>query len=307
MKKFLSTFFLSMVFGLVLNAQVTTTNTVDSPSQNTIPQDNFDKKFRFGLRVALQPSWYQSNNTSSSPAGANVGFGFGLSMEFKLSNNIHFSTGIGGDFEGGKISYRNDDTPFAVKEVIDNEGQMVEAKKGILASDYDQKVGSTLYVLKQRQYKTTMVTIPLLLKMMTLEYSGFRYFAIFGGELGIRVGAKANDTFYSGTTFNGNGTTTTIAENDLKRNDIQVGKDASLIPLRFGLNVGLGTEYRLAGSTSMVFSVNYFQSFTNLMRNDSKYLTKDQFLDASNQTYSFSALSQSYIMRAVRINIGFMF
>jgi hypothetical protein len=307
MKKFLSSFFLSMVFSLVLNAQVTTTNTADPVTQNTTTQDNFDKKFRFGLRVALQPSWFQSNNTSSKSAGANVGFGFGLSMEFRLSNNIHFLTGIGGDLEGGKISYRNDATPFAVREVIDNEGQMVEAKKGILVSDYDQKVGSTLYVLKQRQYKTTMVTIPLLLKMMTLEYSGFRYFAIFGGELGIRVGAKANDTFYSGTTFNENGAISAIAENDLKRNDIQVGKDASLIPLRFGLNVGLGTEYRLAGSTSMVFSVNYFQSFTNLMRNDSKYLTKDQFLDASTGTYSFTALSQSYIMRAVRINIGFMF
>lgn len=311
MKKFLLSVFITTFFIFTSTAQVTNTATPATPSptlsQNTPAQNNFDKKYRFGLRVAAQPTWYQSNNTSSKGAGANFGYGFGLAMEIKLSNNIHFLTGIGGDFEGGKISYRNDATPFMVKEVIDNEGQLVEAKKGIASADYDQKSGNTLYVLKQRQYRTTMVTIPILLKMMTQEYNGCRYFAIFGGELGIRVGAKANDTFYSGLAGNGTATSTPVAAGDLSKNDILIGKDASLIPMRLGMNVGLGMEYRLAGNTSLVVSANYFQSFTNLMRNDSKYLTKDQVLDPTNNTYTFSALTQAYIMRAVRINVALMF
>src|ERR1700740_3355 len=69
---------------------------------------NFDKKFRFGLRVAAQPTWLSSNDNNTKKNGVGFGTGFGLVTEFKLSDIIHFSTGIGGDFETGKLSYRQD-------------------------------------------------------------------------------------------------------------------------------------------------------------------------------------------------------
>ena len=293
MKKFLFTIGSTVLLCLLSQAQ---TN-VD------VKEQNFDKRFRFGLRASPQPTWFKSGNNASSGAGANFGFGFGLTMEFRLSNIIHFQTGIGGDFEGGKISYENNSN-FNVKTVIDDQGEPVEAKKNIAATDYNLKAGSTQYVLKQRVYNSTMVTIPLLLKMMTQEYNGMRYFALFGGELGIRAGVKANDTYVSGITINN--ITGPAPAAQLTKNGIDVGRDGSLVPLRFGMNLGLGTEYRLAGTTSLVFSVNYFQSFTNLMRNNSKYLTTSETL-GSNGTYTFSSLSQSYLMRSVRINIGIMF
>ncbi len=155
-----------------------------------------------------------------------------------------------------------------------------------------------------------MITIPLTLKMMTSEYSGFRYFGVFGGELGIRAGVKADDTYYSGILANNNGsviTTSKVTEGELKKEGLLISKDATLLPFRVGMNLGLGTEYRIAGSTSVVFSVNYFQSFTNLMRKESKILTKEQHPDMTNQTWNLLALNQQYLMRAVRINIGIMF
>lgn len=272
-------------------------------------QDDFDKKHRFGIRVALQPTWYKSDNTSSKGAGAVPGFGFGLCWEIKLSNIIRFATGIGGDFEGGKISYRND-SAFQVRATLNNEGEYVEAKNGVIDAEYNLKHGNTFYTLKERKYKTTMITIPLSLKMMTNEYSGFRYFGMFGGEIGIRAGIKANDTYYDGKTAVVSGTSTAVSDvsgADLKKEGLLVGKDASFLPFRVGMNLGLGTEYRIAGSTSLVFSVNYFQSFTNLMRKESKFLSKEQTYDASNQTWNFLALNQSYLMRAVRINVAIMF
>jgi hypothetical protein len=299
MKNFLFT--LSMVaFASTLQAQVN-----NAPASD----DAFDKKYRFGLRVTPQPTWYKSDNTVSKGAGSYFGFGFGLVVERKLSNIIRFSTGIGGDFEGGKISYRND-ADIKVGTVLNNESEFVEAKNGIAGDEYDFKSGNTSYELKERTYKTTMVTIPLSLKMMTNEYSGFRYFANFGGEIGIRAGIKANDTYYRGVKVTTSGTTTAttaIADSDLKKENLIISKDASLLPFRLGMNLGLGTEYRIAGTTSLVFSVNYFQSFTNLMRNESKYLTKNKEYDTVNNKYSFTALNQNYIMRAVRINIGIMF
>jgi hypothetical protein len=150
-----------------------------------------------------------------------------------------------------------------------------------------------------------------MLKMMTQEYSGLKYFFNFGGEIGIRAGIKANDTYVSGLKTNITGTTVTTAVlsgDDLKKDNINVGKDGSLLPFRVGMNLGLGTEYRLGGSTSLLFSVNYFQSFTNLMRNDSKYLTKGVDNTYSATTgWNFTPLNQGYFARAIRINIGLMF
>lgn len=298
MKKFLfATCFFSLM-GVVMQAQVTNTATPE------VKAENFDKKFRFGLRASPQPSWFKSGNTGSKPSGAYFGFGFGLVMEFKLSNIVHFSTGIGGDFEGGSISYRNDDT-YQVRVVMDNENEMVEHKKDMADADYNLKSGNTLYVLKERTYKSTMVSIPLLLKMMTNEYNGMKYFAVFGGELAFRAGMKANDSYYSGLKAVSNGTAIVqapVSGDALKSNNVAVGNDALVIPARFGMNLGLGTEYRIAGSTSLVFSVNYFQSFTNMMKKNSDYLTKDEV--GSN---TFTQFNQAYFMRAVRINVGIMF
>ncbi|MES2678640.1 MAG: outer membrane beta-barrel protein [Bacteroidota bacterium] len=296
MKKFLLSICLAIFFGVTASAQT--------------DQDAFDKKHRFGIRVTPQPTWFKSDNSSSKGNGAYFGFGFGLVWEIKLSNIIHFSTGIGGDFEGGSISYRYEPNVFEVQEVIDSEGILVEAKDGATPDQYYFKNGNSSYILKNRKYKTTMITIPLLLKMMTNEYSGFRYFANFGGELGIRAAAKANDTFYAG--FKAASTATgvevmQIAEGDLKRDDINLGKDATILPFRVGMNLGLGTEYRIAGSTSLVFSVNYFQSFTSLMRKESKFLTKERTIDPATGKFNFEPLNQSYLMRAVRINIAIMF
>ncbi len=288
MKKFLSTLsFVSLVFS-GLQAQ----------------DSDFDKKFRFGLKASPQPTWLKSKNTSSKGNGNYFGFGFGLCMEFKLSNIVHFVTGIGGDFEGGSVSYRND-TTFQVRVVINNEDEMVENKKNQTRENYDLMNGNSSYILKDRQYRATIVSIPLLLKMMTNEYSGFRYFAMFGGELGVRAGLKANDTYYSGLKAVDNGTVVTqvpITGADLERTGLDVNPDAQVVPLRFGMNLGLGSEYRIAGSTSLVFSVNYFQSFTNLMRKNSDYLTRD-----ANGYYTMTPFTQQYFAHAVRINVGIMF
>ena len=307
MKKILLTFISICTLAISFKAQ---TNTLTPITAVDIKEANFDKRFRFGIRATPQPTWYKSDNNNSKGAGANFGFGFGLIMEFKLSKIIHFQTGVGGDFEGGYISYRND-KDFSVNAVMNSDGEYVEAKNGVLTNDYQFKNGSTQYVLKDRKYKTTIVTIPLVLKMLTDEYSGARYFANAGLELGIRAGIKATDTYVSGvkTVITGSTLTTpAVADGDLTRTNINLSKDASLIPLRLGMNLGVGTEYRLGGSTSLMVSLNYFQSFTNLMKNDSKYLVKghDTYVSSDN-TNTFTPLNQGYFMRAVRINIGLLF
>ena len=261
-----------------------------------------DKKFRLGLKVAAQPTWFSSNESSTSKLGTGFGFGFGLVTEFRLGKTASFVTGIGGDFESGSIKYKYDPlslTPYSVGYITDASGNLKELKDGVNSSDLIQP-GDNLYEgITERKIKTTHVTIPLALKMMTKEIGGFKYFGMFGGEIGVRVKSRATDKYTYLTTNSGTTGSGTNA-------NININKDGSLIPIRVGMNVGLGAEYRLSGSTSAFISINYFRSFTNLMRKESKYMVYDTNSDSAGNL-TFFRQKQGLFMNAIRINVGILF
>jgi hypothetical protein len=269
---------------------------------------NFDKKFRFGLRVAAQPTWVSSNDNFTSKDKTGFGYGFGLVTEFKLSNIIHLYTGIGGDFERASVKYKNSFTLVPAGGVgagysTDANGDMIEAKDGTNENTYYSATNAK-YILTERKIKVAYITIPILLKMMTKEISGFRYYGMFGGELGIRSSMKADDKVQQ---IVATATPPSLNLVSTSNNNANIGKDGSLIPLRFGLNVGLGSEYRLSGSTAVFLSVNYFHSFTNMMRNESKYIYTASTTDPNTGAVDFTNLKQGLMMRAIRINLGVMF
>lgn len=265
-----------------------------------------DKKFRLGLKVAAQPTWFSSKESSASKLGTGFGFGFGLVTEFRLSKTAQFVTGIGGDFESGSIKYKYDPlatAPYSQGYITDASGNLKELKDGVNGADILQ-TGDVLYDgIIERKIKTTHVTIPLALKMMTKEIGGFKYFGMFGGEIGVRVKSRATDKYtksytYSNYYLNESGPGTS--------SNVNINKDGSLIPIRVGMNVGLGAEYRLSGSTSAFISVNYFRSFTNLMRKESKYMIYDTDYDSAGNATFFRA-KQGLFMNAIRINLGVLF
>jgi hypothetical protein len=315
MKNFFYASITTLAFASTALAQTTT-----PPA--TGDDGDFDKKFRFGLRISPQPTWFKSGNGNVTKLKTGFGFGFGLVGEIKLSDLIRVSTGIGGDIESGSISFRNagfdpnvpsTNNEFASAYVINKDGELLEAAGGVKAESFNFQSGAKTYILKERKIKTTHVTIPITLKMMTKEYSGFRYFGQFGVDLAFRTAFKASDVYsFVGTHVASTSTVTPLGtikwEAGGSNSTVPISKDGSLIPVRLGLNVGIGTEYRIAGSTSLFMSINYFSSFTNLMRNDSKYAYTAASYDATTNTYTnFKALSQALKMNAIRINLGVMF
>ncbi|MCW3077785.1 MAG: hypothetical protein JWO32_2394, partial [Bacteroidetes bacterium] len=239
--------------------------------------------------------------------GSHFGFGFGLNMEFRLSSIIAFQTGIGGDFEGGNYQFKNELGKYEATYFQNSTtNEFVAPKNNENITDI-QNTSNTGYVLADRTIKTTHVSIPAILKMSTNEYSGFKYFGMFGVELGIRVKATATDNYSTSYKYKADGSKV-LANGDgpSSQSNININKDASLIPLRLGLNVGGGTEYRIGGSTSAFISINYFRSFTNLQKSDSKYIVYHITTDSGNlNTYNF--VKQNLIMSAIRINLGILF
>lgn len=269
-----------------------------------IAQDDADKKFRFGLRVSPTPTWLRSGEPKlMESAGAKFGFGFALQTEFRINSTASFVTGIGGDFLGGKQSYKN-----GQGYVLTNSGEYVKASSTKYGSDqsslnnYNVDHGYKYYEIKSRSVKATYVTIPILLKLMTKDISGFKYYGVFGGNIAIQTKFRATDEiteliFNSSDNQYYDGATSTIT--DMK-------PSGDLIPFNVGLNVGLGAEYNLSGSTSIFFGVSYLRGFINQYQGTSEVMV-DKIKQSVNNNIQPSSSKQSAFSDGVQLNLGILF
>jgi hypothetical protein len=269
-----------------------------------VAQDAADKKFRFGLRVSPTPTWLRSTDTKAvAGSGAKFGFGFGLQTEFRINSTASFVTGIGGDFLGGKQTYKN-----GQGYVVDKNGEYTESDKtnfegGPTSLNLNNTNNDKFYVIKTRSVKTTYVTIPVLLKLMTKDIGGFKYFGMFGGNIAIQTKYRATDEIME-LTYDGSipspyvdGATTTITDMRPK---------GDLIPVNVGLNVGLGFEYNISGSTSLFVNVNYLRGFINQYQGTSDIMV-DKIKENINAGTKPAKSKQSAFSDGVQINIGVLF
>lgn len=267
-----------------------------------LAEDGDDRKVRFGLKVTPTPTWMRSGDEKLVESnGTKFGFGFGLQLEFKINSVAAFVTGIGGDFLGGKQIYKN------------GQGYVLNADKNYVESDKltwgkspaGMEVtrildGQTFYKLESRTIKANYLTIPLLLKLMTKDISGFKYFGLFGGNLQYALTYKVTDELTEikyASDYKTSGGPITLA-------DMQPSGD--YIPFNAGLNVGLGMEYNLSGSTSAFISFNYCRGFINQYKNNSKVIVEDM-VNNLNSARTPSQAKQSAFSDGVQINIGMLF
>lgn len=251
---------------------------------------NSSDKFRFGLRVSAQPSWLRSNDIKKiEPSGAVFGSGFGLVMDWKINDVASFSTGIGGDFEGGKQKFV--DTTFYV---VNKDDEIIE-----FPSDTSSYYANSAYMLTERKLKTTAINIPLVLKLSTNEIKNFKYFGQFGLDLGILLKLRSTDQV---KTIMDNGVPISYKEEELT----DVNPYQGTIPVRLGLNVGAGAEYRLTGSTSAFATINYVHQFINTFVADTKYYAESYSTSGNKLIFSDRA-KQSAFGSAIQINLGILF
>jgi len=264
-----------------------------------------DKKFRFGLKVTPAPAWLRSADTKSvDKNGIKFGFGFGLQTEFRITSTAHFVTGIGGDFLGGKQIYKNGQGYILTKDNAYTESEKTNFTNGPITTYSNNLSGNNdkFYEIKTRSIKTTYITIPILLKLMTKDISGFKYYGVFGGDIAIQTKFKCTDELTELKFNTANGLYETSG--DVTVSDMRPTGD--LIPFNVGLNVGLGFEYNLSGSTSLFVGFNYCRGFVNQYQPNSEIIV-DQIKTNINAGTKPPASKQSAMADAVQINIGMLF
>lgn len=231
--------------------------------KSLLAQDN-NSGFHFGLKATPVLSWYVPDNKKFANDGSKLGFGYGLITEFGFSSNYAFSTGLEVLNAGGKLAMP-DSTFYTV-----------------LNEDVNP-VRTDTFILDKRTYNLRYVNVPLHLKLKTNQIGAMTYFGEFGFDLSILWKSSSDD---DGNFFGQSATT---------RQDVDLSGDINF--MRLALNVGLGTEYNLSGSTSMVFSVNYNNGFTNALKKNSKTLVDK----------NFNTLEQKAMFNYVGLTVGVLF
>ncbi len=215
--------------------------------------DGVDKNFRFGIKVNPMLTWFRPGDSKIvEKDGVKAKFGYGLITEFKLGKLVSFATGIGADYEGGKLKFSDTVTYFIQDEAF--------------TTAPDTSKPFVKYMVNSRSYDVNYLNIPLTLKMKTKEIGAMTYFAIFGGDLGIRLKGKVKDNDPVNLTPIPSGFK--YSPEDVQDNT----KDMNII--RTSLNVGAGFEFNLSGSTSLVVSLNYRRGMLPAIKKESEYLLK---------------------------------
>jgi len=142
---------------------------------------------------------------------------------------------------------------------------------------YNATASGKQTILLDRTYRLRYINIPILLKLKTNQIGPMTYFGQFGFDASFKWKATGDDH---------------VSLNGLENtSSFDISKDVNFI--RLALNVGLGAEYNLAGTTSLVFSINYNNGFTNTLRKDSKLTS--------------TTLKQSAVFNYVGLTVGVLF
>lgn len=220
---------------LFTNAQETTPAYSPAVTQDVKP-------VRLGFAIAPAITWLQSETRGIDTKGQRIGFSYGVIVDFTIakSNNYALATGFTINHTGGRLQYidaqsKTPSNPLALKQTAN--------------TDIAAKI----------QY----IEIPLTLKLKTNEIGYMSYFGQFGVLSGVKLGAKQNGEF----NYNEIGTNPQLIDNESYNDKTRL--------FNAGLLIGIGTEYNISGTTNLVFGIQYYRGFTNVI--DRKVLITDEF------------------------------
>lgn len=229
-----------------------------------------DAKFRFGLKFQPAVTWFKPGDLKSiTNDGSAIKFGYGLVTEFRLNKVVSFATGLEFSQLGGKLNYEDSVYYFSEEEQVN-------------------------FIVENRKFTMNYIEIPIALKMKTPEIGSMTYFAQFGFNANIRWNGKATDE----------GIMLSTPVINKKTDSYDITKDVSFA--KMGLIVGIGCEWNLAGSTSLLFGVNFQNGFTNTLTSTSKQLFNYAKNDIETNA-PVSKFKQDIKSKLISITVGVLF
>jgi opacity protein-like surface antigen len=208
----------------------------DSTTAQETKAKSEEPGLHFGLKLTPTFNWFTVDRNEFESDGAYIGYTYGLMMDFKLARNYFLATGVEISQRGGKLK-----------------SDALATETGLGGSPI--KIGGT--ITQRLQY----VDIPLALKLKTNDIGYIQYYGHFGFLMGFMI--KANqDVDFDDNSYG--------YEDKNKRNN-----QSDFGFFNFGLNVGLGLEYNIAGNTDITVGVGYQNGFVDIWSEDKAKITNN--------------------------------
>ena len=241
------------------------------------------KKILFLIIIALI-----STNVVFSQKANDKKFRFGLEISpavgwMKTDNKNYSTSGVNFAYAYGLMTDFNFSSNYAFATGIE-----VNNNGGLLSYTKDLVYNTDKFNVTSTNYKLRYLNIPLSLKLRTNEIGTITYYGQFGVDLGIKIKALANEDGIA----DGSTTTSTLT-------DVNVSKDVEFA--RLALNIGLGLEMNLVGSTSFIIGINYNNGFTNVLKSNSNLLL------SGNVASSTAAANPKLISNFIALKLGILF
>lgn len=183
-------------------------------------------KVRFGIHVDPTIAWMKPDIKEIAFNGMRIGFNYGLSFDYNISDNYAIATGIHISHSGGKISY----------------GGSYPVLPQSFPTDTFPSGTAVIYKLQNLE-------LPIGLKLKTNQVGYITYFAQISFITRFNLTATGDVLTPSST-------------ND--KNQEKIREDIRLFNL--GWEVGGGIEYSLGGNTSLLLAAYFNNGFTDITK-----------------------------------------
>jgi hypothetical protein len=198
-------------------------------------------KYKIGFKVSPNIGWVKPDTKFITNDGSSLRFGFGLITDIHFTDNYAIGTGLNIFQTGGKVSYYRQTNEKGFEQVS----------------------------LMERTYKLQYAEIPLTLKLRTNEIGYITYWGQFGLGLGMNIRANSDDNIKYKYTRSEENTTAPLypwEDSSLSTRSVEdedIKNDISLF--RASLIMGVGIEYNISGSTSILAGITFNNGFTDAL------------------------------------------
>lgn len=235
-----------------------------------------DKAFRFGITGALGTAFNMSTKTNATGQGLGFSYAYGMQLEFYFSDVIGLRTGVSLYNSRAKIEYKEGNSTIDDDDIY----LMYPVSAG-------QSTTNVSEIVKRRTMIINAINVPLIIKAKTPEIGYLTYFIEFGLD---------ND--FAVRSFSTNNVV--VINNDQEKltgDSEKFDANKEVILYRGGLNIGIGTEYNLVGSTSIFGSINWSRPLLRTYKKESTQVYYDQLGD----------FKQDIRMHRINLTVGILF
>jgi hypothetical protein len=228
------------------------------------------KGFSFGFKLGPTFDRTGSKTGAAINQGTKTGFDLGVVAEYYFAENYAIVTGVNVDFVKGHYSFDDMRNISAIDSITDYQLGTID-----------------------RQFKTTIYEIPLMLKMVTPELGGLplRAYAQVGGAFGYTQRVKVMDTFTLGE----------INDKDYRATDGEYN------PFHASLRIGAGAEYTLLETTRVFAGIYFSHDFLNSISRGALVTSNYEKYYAGNKDLGERDLKLNVLQNRIGIEFGIFF